>query len=341
LLTIGFTVALTFASVELPYWLTRLADRWIDIPDYHPAIEPESIEAFLQSARPIGYICLVAVLVLIVVGFVLGRRTPSTLGAVLLFLPTFGYFAGYMFFLAGLGALRALWLPAWEDLLHLGDVAYVPYMAIVWPLWQAGVDARMAVAYAAIAAGLMIFVIATLIWFTSRTRNQDLADSWLYRYSRHPQYLGWILWTYGIMLLAAQAPVPMGGSNPGASLPWIISTLVVVCVALNEESHMRRRLGSEYETYRTATPFLFPLPGAIRRVMRAPLRWVTRTRYPDSGRQLVAVFLVYLLLTMALSVPFVAARWPSGLGWSDWPHTRIEAPAPAPDVPVDLPVNDE
>ena len=53
-LTVGFTIALTFASIELPYWLTRLADRWIDIPDYHPAIEPESIETFLQSARPIG-----------------------------------------------------------------------------------------------------------------------------------------------------------------------------------------------------------------------------------------------------------------------------------------------
>lgn len=334
LLAVGFTVALTFATIELPRWLTNLADRWIDIPDYHPFLEPEAVEEFVESARPIGYACLAVVALLIVAGFVLRRRTASTLGAVLLFLPSFGSFAASMFFLAGLGVLRALWLPAWEQWIHLGDVAYVPYIALVWPLWELGVDARAAAAYGAIALGLLVFTVATAAWFLARSRGVAIADFGVYRYSRHPQYLGWILWSYGVMLLAAQAPVPMGGSNPGASLPWVISTVVIVCVALAEEAEMRGERGVEYDTYRATTPFLLPIPRSLRRIFRAPLRLAGGRRYPEGSRQLFAAFVIYLILAMLLSLPFVLADWPPGLGWSDWPSTRIETPVlPEPDVP--------
>ncbi len=252
-------------------------------------------------------------------GFVVRRRAPSTLGAVLLFLPTFGFFASYMFFLAGLGILRVLWLPAWERWMHLGDVVYLPYMAIVWPLSLIGIDGRAAVAYLAIAVGLAIFTSSVASWFLARAAGRHTARGGLYRFSRHPQYLGWILWTYGVMLLAAQAPFPMGGSNPGAALPWVVSTLVIVCVALAEESRMRNEHGVEYDTYRAVTPFLFPAPRAVRRLIRKPLRLVSRRSYPTTRRELLGVFVVYLLLVVLLSLPFLLAEWPPGLGWSDWP----------------------
>ncbi len=311
-LAIGFTVALTFATIEL----TRLAENLFPHSDIFPYYGTEA-ERFLRIARPVGYACFAVVLVLIVVGLVTGRRARAFLGAGLLFLPTFGHFAGYMFFLAGLGILRVIWLPIWEEYIHLGDIAYIPYMIIVWPLWQVGIDARWAVAYIAIGLGLFVLIIATLAWFLARYRGLSLANLWIYRYSRHPQYLGWILWSYGIMLLAAEGPVVMGGRNPGASLPWVISTLVIVCVALSEEARMLKELGTKYERYRTITPFLVPLPRWLRRLASAPLRFVVRGGYPGSGREIISVFSIYLILVMALSALF---SWPLLLVWAERPY---------------------
>ncbi|NIN65135.1 MAG: hypothetical protein GTO63_10635, partial [Anaerolineae bacterium] len=72
------------------------------------------------------------------------------------FLPTFGYFAAYVFFLAGLGMLRALWLPFWGPLLKLGDISLIPYAILVYPPALMGIDIRRALAYPSIALGLLI-----------------------------------------------------------------------------------------------------------------------------------------------------------------------------------------
>jgi protein-S-isoprenylcysteine O-methyltransferase Ste14 len=243
-----------------------------------------------------------------------------------MFLPTFGYFAGYMFFLAGLGLMRAIWLPFWGMLMKLGDIAMVPYMAIVYPLAKAGLDVRYVrryVAYASIGLGLLIFFLGTLTWLFARFRRKGTADIWLYRFSRHPQYLGWIIWSYGLMLLAAQAPIPLGGENPGASLPWAISSLVIVWVALGEEIRMSRQRGGEYETYRAKAPFMIPLPRLVTRVITAPLRLVLRKERPEKGSELVITFLVYTVIVVLLSLPFVLLEWPPGPGgWMDWPSFR-------------------
>jgi hypothetical protein len=49
LVAIVFTVALTFATIELPGVLNRIVDAALGIPHYHPAIEPDLIEAFVRS----------------------------------------------------------------------------------------------------------------------------------------------------------------------------------------------------------------------------------------------------------------------------------------------------
>jgi len=46
-----------------------------------------------------------------IAGFMVRKSYLSTIGSVGLYLPTFGYFAFTMFFLAGVGVLRALWFP--------------------------------------------------------------------------------------------------------------------------------------------------------------------------------------------------------------------------------------
>jgi protein-S-isoprenylcysteine O-methyltransferase Ste14 len=242
-----------------------------------------------------------------------------------------------MFFLAGLGILRALWLPFWGNLMKLGDIAMVPYMILTYPFALLRVDIRPYLAYLAIGLGLLVFLLGTLAWFYTKMQRKGTVDIWLYRFSRHPQYLGWILWSYGLMLLAAQAPIPLGGENPGASLPWLISTLVIVGVALGEEIRMGRERGEEYEAYRASAPFMLPLPRIVSTIFTTPLRILLKKDRPESRKELLATLAIYTTILVLLSLPFVLLDWPSIYGWADWPRvSRPRAPLSPPEYPPEV-----
>ena len=303
-LAIVFTLALTFATLELPAMLNMI------LRGYFPDIywEPESIEALMKYARPIGYACLVVVVSLIVIGFITERRRFASLGSFIFFLPAFGYFAASMFFLAGIGILRAMWLPFWDSsptLLKLGYVSYIPFWIVMYPLqllngaisWLAG----NFLASLVVGAGLFIFCVGTLSWFYGKFEKKEIFDFWIYKYSRHPQYLGFILWSYGVMLLTTLAPVPFGGYQPEPSFPWLVSTLLVICVALTEETKMVRQYGESYLTYRRSAPFMLPLPIFLSRMFTAPARMILKKEYPERGRDVVYTFVIYCIILIVLS----------------------------------------
>jgi hypothetical protein len=142
----------------------------------------------------------------------------------------------------------------------------------------------------------------------------------MYRFTRHPQYLGWILWSYGLMLrVALRRDTLLCQANPGASLPWVVSTLIIICIALSEEIRMRRQRGEEYEDYSGDAPFMLPLPRGLSRVISAPFRFLVRKERPQTGWDLVWTFAIYLPLICLLSLPFVILDWPAGGGWVTWP----------------------
>jgi protein-S-isoprenylcysteine O-methyltransferase Ste14 len=201
-------------------------------------------------------------------------------------------------------------------------VVYLPYMAVVYPFHLAGLDVRMVVAYAAIAVGFFLFVLGTISWFYGKIQEKKTVTFWIYRVSRHPQYLGFIVWSYGIMLLAAFQPVPFGGLNPGASLPWVISTLLVICIALSEETKMSREDRQAHLAYRKTAPFLFPVPRVVVRIVGAPLRIVSGKGGNANRRNVAYAFGVYLVLAIILSAPFALLKWP-GQDWSTWPSGRL------------------
>jgi len=319
-LAVVFTIALTFATLQLP----RILGSWLAnyFPDIHPIIEPERVAEFMAVARPIGYACLGIIAILIVAGLVTGKRKLSIFGSFAFFLPTFGYFFVSMFFLAGLGILRVPFIPFWDpgtNLMAFGDISYLPYMALVYPFWLGGIDIREVLAWIAIGAGLFIFVLGTITWFYGRVQKRKTVDFWIYRYSRHPQYLGFIIWSYGVMLFAAQQPVPMGGSNPGASLPWLLTSLIIVCIALAEESRMRKEDNERYLQYTASAPFMFRIPKFVSTVITFPMRLVLKKDRPETAKELVAAFAVYATLLILFSLPFVLLGWPQGIGWSGWP----------------------
>jgi len=180
----------------------------------------------MTYARPIGYACLVAVIALIIVGLKTGRRALSSLGSIAFFLPTFGYFALSMFFLTGVGILRVLWLPFWDlstSLLKLGDIIYLPYMILVYPFALVQLDIRVLLAYLAIGSGLLIFLLGTITWFYGKSERREIIDFWIYKYSRHPQYIGFLIWSYGVMLLAALSPSPCSIYAPSPQLHFFTS----------------------------------------------------------------------------------------------------------------------
>ena len=316
-----FAVALTFGSVEIPLLLNRGLESV-----FGNALFPQGIwsgpnetpsEIYIQKhfLRPVGYACLIGVLVLIVMGLIAERRRLAFAGALLFFLPVFGHFAIQMFFLAGLGLLRLIWIPLLDGaygltgdpefwLFRLGDVAYLPYLGILKLGTLVHLNMSHSLSYIMMGVGLFLFSIAVFTWFRARWLHQRTAQFWIYRFSRHPQYLGWIIWSYGLFLFFMRhhegSYFQIGWGIPD-SLPWLVSTMVIVGVALLEEIRMRRDRGEEYETYAARTPFLFPLPRFISAAVALPMRLILWKKRPERGVEVAIVVLLYLALLMFAS----------------------------------------
>jgi protein-S-isoprenylcysteine O-methyltransferase Ste14 len=270
--------------------------------------------------RAIGYTCFALAVLLAIAGLVTEKRGLASLGSVSLILPIYAYFVMHMSFLAGLQVLTALWLPFWGDLVKLGDIAYLPYMVLVYPFSLMGIDLRRFLAGTFASLGLLIFVLGVLAWFYARFQKKGTADFWIYRFTRHPQYLGWILWSYGLMLSVSQRrDTLLQETNPGASLPWVLSTLIIVCIALSEEVRMRRDHPEEYDGYASRAPFMLPLPRFLSRLISAPFRLLLRKEWPTTRWDLVWTFVIYLAVVALLSLPFILFDWPPDSGWMHWP----------------------
>ncbi len=317
-----FTVGLVYATIELPNLINMWLIQAFDFPGVDSSIESSVTEAFIQSnhIRLIGFGCLAVIVALIVIGLAAEKRHLASLGAFAFFLPVFGHFALNMFFLAGLGILRVVWMPILDvsyRWLNLGDIAYLPYMVLVYFPALIGIDVRSYVIYFFMGSGLFLFVLGVFTWLYSYAQQRHIANWGLYRFSRHPQYLGWIVWSYGLMLFISRLRGPRIMYNLGGSLPWLLSTMVIVCVAMLEEIKMNRKV--EYQDYRSKTPFLFPLPFFVSRVISLPYRLVLRKESPENGWEVLIVLFLYTGILVLLSVPFLVFHWPPDTGWFRFP----------------------
>jgi len=132
LLALIFSFALMFAFVELPGLIDSLLQEKVGFPGFDQGIsdfDAYKSKLFIDTLylRWIGYASLFLIIGFIVIGFVTKKTVWAWAGAFALFLPVFGQFALSMFFLAGLGILRAGWLPFMEisfNVLQLGNIIY-------------------------------------------------------------------------------------------------------------------------------------------------------------------------------------------------------------------------
>lgn len=311
-LALVFTIGLTFATVELPYIIDDFLQNTIPTPGFDSHANDISIlkaDLFIDHyhLRLIGYTCFGLTVLLIIAGFISKRSGFAAIGAFAFMLPVFAQFAGVMFFLAGLGLLNILWLPVLDisfELQKPGLIIRAPYDLLMWLFRQAGINGYWPVIYFFIGGGLLIFFLGTYTWLSARGRHRNVADFWIYRISRHPQYLGWILWSYGMYLLLMLSRYPKRSWGIDASLPWLLSTMVIIGVALLEEVNMKRRYGDSYAAYRRKTPFLFPLPKIITSLFALPMRVIYGRESPERKREVAVVISLYTALLIGASVFF-------------------------------------
>ncbi|MFW9968413.1 MAG: methyltransferase family protein [Candidatus Thorarchaeota archaeon] len=302
-LSILFAIALTYLTLEIYYQINIILEEII--PD-HGVGEAAAVAEITESLRPIGYVALTLTLALILVGFILKKQKAVLAGSIALYLPVFGHFALTMFFLAGIGVVRILWLPIFDvsqRLFDLGAIVYLPILAVFLAQRVVGLIPFLFLLPSIIQGiGFMIFLLSVMSWFQGRFKDVRIVDFWAYRYSRHPQYLGFIIWSYGLLIYALVAPIPFGGIYFVPSLPWLLSIMLIVGVALYEENQMIQKNDEQYLEYRTKTPFLMPLPRSISNLMSAPVRVLFKKDWPENGKEIAITVILYSVILMLLSV---------------------------------------
>ena len=313
LLAFIFSVALMFAFIELPRWIDLLLHENVGFPGFDQGSGEEAAfhsDLFIKGLhlRWIGYGSLVLVFLFIVMGFVTRKSSWAWAGAFVIFLPVFGQFALSMFFLSGLGILRTGWLPFIESgfpILDLGMVIYIPYWVLMWFFGLFNWNAYHFVCWLFMSVGAFLFVWGVFVWLQSRFGSKGVATQWIYKISRHPQYLGWIIWSYGLMLFSMTENNMKKSWGFGTSFPWLIMTMIIIAICMIEELSMKDKYGVAYDEYREKTPFLFPMPKWMKAILKVPMKLITKEKFPKNRKQVAGITLVYTFIFMIISLIWV------------------------------------
>jgi protein-S-isoprenylcysteine O-methyltransferase Ste14 len=310
LLAVVFSIGLMFAFTELPRMLDQLLQAKVATPHFDHAYDTLKTELFFSAygIRIIGYVCLGLIILFIILGFTTRRSGWAWIGGIALFLPVFATFAHSMFYLAGLGLLNVIMFPFLDislSLIDLGKVVLIPYWILMWIFGLFNWHAHNFLTYLFMVSGAFIFILGVFAWFQTRYKGLKVAKHWIYRYSRHPQYLGWIIWSYGLMLYGPTLNQMKKSWGWNGTLPWLLATLVIIGICLLEEVKMRERAGSEYDEYRNRTPFLFPIPKFLKSILKAPIRMVLHKDRPERRGEVGLIVGLYALIFMGLSLFWV------------------------------------
>ncbi|MEZ5198169.1 MAG: HEAT repeat domain-containing protein [Bacteroidales bacterium] len=313
LLAIVFSIALMFAFIEIPLWLDALLGKHIGFTGFdHGSNETEGFKAkvYIDALylRWIGYLCLGLVLIFIILGFTTKKTGWAWAGAFTLFLPVFGQFALSMFFLSGLGILRTAWFPfmdiSWM-VLDFGKVIYIPYWILMWFCGLFNWYAHDFISWFFMATGAVLFSWGVVAWFQTRFSKQHVATGWIYKFSRHPQYLGWIIWSYGLMLFSSDINNMKKSWGVATSLPWLLMTMIIIAICYLEENKMKEQSNEEYVQYQKNTPFLFPIPKWLKSIIKAPMNLIIKKKQPSNTSEIIKVTGLYTILFIVLSLIWI------------------------------------
>ena len=309
ILSIVFTISLIFTSLELPLLLDNQIQDSFNFLSFDQQSDELSISKTMlyfehYHLKEIGYVSLFLIILLIFLGFYFNKKSLSLLGAFAVFLPVFGHFALSMFFLAGLGFLRIIWIPFTEIspyFMSYGNIIYLPndILLLIGRLFGVTLNKEIAVCF--IIIGILLFTMGVYIWFSTKFLKDNIAKSFIYKISRHPQYLGWILWSYGLFLLPSEAETMKNSWGYPDSLPWLLASMTIIAVSLLEEISMRNKFGNEYEDFKRNTAFMFPLPNWLKKFIKHPLRIFFNTSDFSKKRHILVFTSYYTILFIFIS----------------------------------------
>lgn len=321
-----FTISLLYSTLQFPIIVNEfLREQFVDY-----GLNWQEAEKFIDSVKPIGYLGLIITIALIVVGFALRKRKYSFLGALALYLPTFSYFASTMFFLAGVGILRIFWLPVIElspgttwsekiyfakNIFELGDIVYLPYDLIRLILGYVGFLSNnidlvnifdILSFFGIMFASAILFFVACTTWLYNKFNKQNIITSGIYKYSRHPQYLSFILWSYALLIYDKYIFLPpKGGYFAPPPLIWLTMVMIIIAIAICEENDMIKYYGTEYIRYMDKTSFLIPLPKKVKNLILYPAKRLFKKDKLQKLTEIFTILGVYYLLLIFLSIAYM------------------------------------
>lgn len=88
-------------------------------------------------------------------------------------------------------------------------------------------------------------------WNRIYSAQGELMTTGLYAYVRHPQYLGFLTLTLGMLVQWATLPT---------LIMWPLLVILYYRLAKQEEKDMEAKFGQKYREYMNKVPMLFPLP---------------------------------------------------------------------------------
>jgi protein-S-isoprenylcysteine O-methyltransferase Ste14 len=304
------TLFFTYITLQIPRFLKSLTNGVFDDLCSH-------FNAVLDPITIFGDLILILVLIIAIKGITRKRYLASVLSAVVYFTPTlFVFVVGMTILFTGLeilvlliGITLRLCGIEGDFLLMLfgsGQVFFVPYWIAITAYASEGGDiwanieqVRDVYGSIFIIVGLLVLFLGVAAWLNTKYQGGKLVDSGIYRLTRHPQYLGYILWSYGMLILSTFNQAPW--RTPTAiTLNWLVSSLILVGVALVEEINLRLDDGLNYVEYADRVSFMFPLPRLVRRIVSAPFRIIWGSDFPENLRM---VFVTLVLVIFVISLP--------------------------------------
>jgi len=84
--------------------------------------------------------------------------------------------------------------------------------------------------------------------------------------------------------------------------------MIILAICMLEELNMLDKYGSDYNNYRKSTPFLFPVPSWLMKILKAPGRLVIRKEYPEKRRDVGLIITVYTIILIIFSLPFLDVK---------------------------------
>lgn len=294
------TLLFTYITLQIPRFLKSLYDGVLDdlLSHFRWGLDPITI---------FGDLILILVLIIAIKGITRKRYLASVISAVVYFTPTLFVFVVRMtILLTGLEILVFLTLGITWRLYGSGQVFLVPYWLAITAyaseggrIWANIEQVRDVYGDIFIIVGLLVLFLGVAAWLNTKYQGRRLVDSGIYRLTRHPQYLGYILWSYGMLILSTYNQAPW--RTPTAiTLNWLVSSLILVGLALVEEINLRLDDGLNYVEYADRVSFMFPLPRLVRRIVSAPFRIIWGSDFPENLRM---VFVTLVLVFFVVSLP--------------------------------------